>query len=65
MSAVCRCIWNHKNEFWFERTLKVKINRNMVLLIISIISYWTGNVDQNSDCIPIQVSQEVFAIEIE
>ena len=42
-SALCWTIWKHRNEVCFKSgTLKTP--RNIILLIISLIHYWTGRV---------------------
>ena len=42
-SAVCWTIWKHRNELCFESG-KQKTIRQIILLIISLVHYWTGQV---------------------
>ena len=65
-SAICWTIWKHRNELCFNSG-KVKSVRQMILLIISLVTYWTGQVNQqvkdstalwlpvNLDAIPLAV----------
>jgi hypothetical protein len=43
-SAICWCVWKHRNDLCFVTGTQIKSNRNLILLIISIIYYWTGNI---------------------
>lgn len=41
MCALCWSVWNHMNELSVLRTITIKSDRNMVLLIHSTVTYWT------------------------
>lgn len=38
-SVICWTIWKHRNEIFFNNKTK-KSARNIILLIISLVSYW-------------------------
>lgn len=41
-SAICWTIWKYKNEISFRQATH-KSAKNIILLIISLVEYWTGN----------------------
>ena len=44
-SSVCWTLWKHRNELCFG-TGKKKTHRQLILLIISLVHYWSGQVKQ-------------------
>ena len=44
-SAYCWTLWKHRNELCFT-TVTIKSVRNIILLIISVVEYWSGNMDK-------------------
>lgn len=41
-SGFCWTIWKHRNEICFQQ-IPVKSGRQLILLIISLVEYWTGS----------------------
>ena len=64
--AVVWSIWKHRNDLCFNSTV-IYTSRNLILQIVSLVSYWTGTVKQevreatqqwlpqDIDVIPLQV----------
>ena len=46
-SAICWCIWRHRNDLCFLTGTHIKANRHLILLIISLIQYWAGKIHDN------------------
>lgn len=41
-SALCWTLWKYQNDLCFNQ-INPKTSRNLILLIISLVTYWTGN----------------------
>ena len=44
-SAMCWTIWKHRNKICFQ-LYNIKSNKSLILLIVSLVEYWTGNTKQ-------------------
>jgi hypothetical protein len=45
-SVLCWTLWKHCNEKIFNQT-PTKSTKSLILLIISVCEYWTGNMDRS------------------
>lgn len=61
-SAICWTIWKHRNELCFESGKK-KTTRQIILLIISLVHYWTGQVKPRvQECMSLWLPVDTEAI---
>ena len=61
-SAVCWTIWKHRNELCFASG-KRKTTRQIILLIISLVHYWAGQVKpQVQECMSLWLPVDTDAI---